>query len=695
MYGILALGGDIMRKLRTLVFVMTLTLLITGIPLDAFAKEYDLDGNFHEIKTLFNIGDEYDDFDTHQYNSNGKTITDLSWSSKGKNISVRIDQEGNIVGYWKNLYSTDRKKIVYKFPKITRKEGEKIAKDFIKKLYPDILDEIKSRDEDDVYIQYRRNDLREYSYNFTRVKNDLFFNENYIHVSVDTQTGKVNDFNISWEENLKFADKKDIISKDEAKKIYKDNIDLNLSYKIKETDENLQSYLGYNMIDTDIVVDANTKDILSTSYKSIYPIYGSRFHQNMESISSEEENKLINSKKILTRKEASEKIVDMFKLGKEYKIESHKLIGNKENDIYIWELMVMKYMGDHGSGTGTTIDAKTGEIIDFSDPGSRNMDEKKQKYSKEELLKKANELIKNSSPEKYKEVEYIENENEYPIYDDDNTSNFLFVRTVNGVKVENDGFRIALSNATGNVRSYTHNWSDLEFESPNNVIQKDKAKDILLEDKELVLEYQRENDKREKKDVRLVYDFKDKYFTVDAKKAEVIDNKKETMEKAGLIKYKDIENSFAKNQINKLQDYIVLFKGELFKPKQEITQKEFFQLLTQIKDMYYLYEDQNYMYERFINDGILKKEEKNLESKVTREEAIKYIVRAFGQEPLEDLGDIYKLEYDDIDKISTNLRGHVAIAKGLGIISGKGNFRPKDNLTREEAAALIYNILDR
>ncbi|MEW8972811.1 MAG: YcdB/YcdC domain-containing protein, partial [Tissierellaceae bacterium] len=143
-----------MRKLRTLVFVMTLTLLITGIPLDAFAKEYDLDRNFHEIRTLFNIGDEYDNFDTHQYNYNGKTITDLSWSSKGKNISVRIDQEGNIVGYWKNLHGTDRKKIVYKFPKITRKEGEKIAKDFIKKLYPNILDEIKSRDEDDVYILY-------------------------------------------------------------------------------------------------------------------------------------------------------------------------------------------------------------------------------------------------------------------------------------------------------------------------------------------------------------------------------------------------------------------------------------------------------------------------------------------------------------------------------------------------------------
>lgn len=109
----------------------------------------------------------------------------------------------------------------------------------------------------------------------------------------------------------------------------------------------------------------------------------------------------------------------------------------------------------------------------------------------------------------------------------------------------------------------------------------------------------------------------------------------------------------------------------------------------------YLHDDLNYLYERFINQGILKEEEKNMEAKITREEAIKYVIRAFGQEPLEDIGDIYKIDYEDADEISVNLKGHIAIAKGLGFISGKGNFRPKDNLTREEAAIIIYNILSR
>lgn len=677
-------------------FVMILTLLVTCMPLSGFAEEDDSSKNIQRIKTLFKIGDEYEHFDKHQYEAyNGKNITNLSWSGQNKHIGVDIDEEGNIIGYWKSAYSTDRDAGVYRFPKITREQGEKIAKDFIKKLYPDILGKIKSEDEDTIYGTYRRNNLREYSYSFVRTENDILFNENNVHISVDTQTGEVNSFNISWEKDLKFADTKDIISKDEAKKIYKDNIDLELLYKVKETDKDSESYLGYSIIDMDKTVDAKTGDMLSTLYKFTYPIYGGMSYRTMERISTEEENKLINSKKIISGKKAGERIIDTFKLGKEYEIENYRLMGDKEKDIYVWEVMVMKHVGNHGSGTSTTINAKTGEVINFSNPGNWREDEEQEpKYSKEELFKRVNELIKNSSPEKYKEVEYVKDENEDLIYSDNNISSFPFVRKENGVKVENDGFNIVLSNVTGDILSYNYNWTDLEFESPENIIQKDKAKETLLENRELVLEYQTENNEEEKDNVKLVYDFKDKYLTVDAKEAKVIDNREELAKKATIKGYKDIENSFAKNQIQKLQDYIVLFEGEEFKPKQEITQEEFFQLLVQTKGMYYLHEDKNYMYERLIHEGMLKKEEKNMKAKVTREEAIKYIVRAFGQEPLENLEDIYKLEYDDADKISTNLKGHVAIAKGLGLISGEGNFRPKDNLTREEAAVLIYNILN-
>lgn len=685
------------RKLKSLVIMLILTLIITGIPSKGFAKEEDLSKDIQKIKSLFKIGDEYEHFHKSKYDRlDGKDETNLYWSGQNKYLNVTIDEEGNIINYNKDEYGSSRNTRVHKFPKITKEEGEKTAKDFIKKLYPDIVNKVKINDETNIYGLYGRENLREYTYNFTRVENNIFFNVNNVYIGVDTQTGEVRNFNINWQKDLKFVDTKDTISKDEAKEIYKDNIELELVYRLKDTDEDTKSYLGYNIIDTDKSVDAKTKDILSTSYKYMYSIYGSQFNKMMENISIEEENKLIDSNKIISREEARKKLVDTFKLGEGYEVDDCRLISNKEKDIYVWEVMVMKRVENSASGTGSRVNAKTGEIVSFSDPGSwEQKKDEKSKYSKEELLKKAKEFIKQNDAKKYQEVEYIEYRDEDSFYNERNISNFVFIRKANDIKVENNGFRISLSNVTGNVLSYDYNWNDLEFESLENIIDKDEAKEILLENRELNLQYQIQNNEKEKENVKLVYDFEDKYLVVDAKKGEVIDNRKNLVDKIEKQQYKDIENSFAKNQINKLNNHIILFEGEEFKPKQEITQKEFLKLLAQTREMYYIYEDEGYMYERFVRDGILKEEEKNMEAKVTREEAIKYIIRIFGQEPLDNLGDIYKIEYDDADQISTNLKGHIAIAKGLGVISGEGSFRPKDNLTREEAAVLIYNILNR
>src|SRR5699024_234094 len=145
--------GILMRiiKFKLLISAMILTLLITCIPLNGFAEEDSLSKDIQKIKTLFKIGEEYERFNKHQYEGiNGKNITNLSWSGQNKNIGVDIDEEGNITGYWKSEYSPNRDTRIFKFPKITKEEGEKIAKDFLKKLYPDVLDKIKSRDEDDI-----------------------------------------------------------------------------------------------------------------------------------------------------------------------------------------------------------------------------------------------------------------------------------------------------------------------------------------------------------------------------------------------------------------------------------------------------------------------------------------------------------------------------------------------------------------
>ncbi|AFS77644.1 S-layer-like domain-containing protein [Gottschalkia acidurici 9a] len=642
----------------------------------------DVEKYIPKIKSIFQIGDEYNEFETHQFN--GMNLIQLTWRNSSGSIGVSIDKDGDIVGYYKSEYGTNSNRELYQFPKLSKKDGEKIAKEFVNKVLPEMADKVKISNDNYDYDMYN---LRGYFYKFTRVENDIPFNNQSIYVSVDNQKGEVTDFNLHGQKNYKFPGKEGIISEEEARELYREKVGLELMYKLRGIDSDLEPYLGYSIVDTDKTINAKNKDIESTSYQYRYPI--SRYSNYVESVSSKDESNLINSKVIISRTDASKKIVDTFSLGDGYEVSGGQLRKIKGEDKYFWDINVMKYEGRNGSGTTVTIDAKTGQIISFSDPGAWGDDKKGEvKYKKEELLKKAEDFIQKNNPEKYKEVEYVES---IDILDEYNkTYQFEFIKKLNDIKVENSGFRVGISAITGNIVDYDYNWDDLELPLVENIIDKDKAKEILFNGNKLELQYQSEN--QDESSAKLVYDFKDKHLVVDAKTGEIIDYKKELGEKLDKKDYKDIENSFAKDQINKLQEYIVLFEGEDFKPKSEIIQKDFLSLLAQVKGLSH---DEEYLYESLIIENVIKNEEKNPEGKVTREEAIKYIVRAFGQEQSGNLGDIYKMDYNDADQIDENLKGHVAIAKGLGVISGEGNFRPKDNLRRDEAAVLIYNILNR
>ncbi|AFS77643.1 S-layer domain-containing protein [Gottschalkia acidurici 9a] len=672
-------------------------LLTTLSPVQGFAKtnnteivlnsEVDVEKYIPRIKSIFQIGDEYDNFYVLR---NGRSDTiGLDWVNDNGNISVDIDRDGNVVGYWKHENYTNRDERVYKFPKITIEEGEKIAKDLINKVFPEISNKIEKNMKYG-YDTYNMYSLGEYSYNFIRTENDVPFENNTIYVRVDNQKGEVTSFSSSIEKNLRFPGKEGIMSEDEAKELYKENVGLELMYKLRGIDNGFEPYLGYSITSIDKVVDARTKDIVSNSQQYYYHLYE---YNQQEELSSEEESKLVNSKVIISKQDASEKMIDTFKLGEGYEVSGHQLVKCKEKDQYIWYMMVSKNEENYGSASRAELDAKTGQIISFSDPGSSGVYERESsKYSKEELLKKAKDFIQKSNPEKYKEVEYVENNDMYvdgeiKVYD------FQFIKKLNDIKVENSGFRVTISAVTGNIVGYNYNWDDSDLPLVENIIDKDKAKSILLDDKTLELQYQSENN--DQKNIKLVYDFKDKHLSIDAKTGEIIDNRNEIMNIYGKSNYRDIENSFAKDQIKRLQENIVLFEGEDFKPKSEITQKDFLSLLIQTKESFYPGSDEEFLYELLVMRNIIEDEEKNPEGKVTREEAIKYIVRAFGQEQSDDPGDIYKIGYNDEEQIDEKLKGNVAIAKGLGIISGEGNFRPKDNLRRDEAAVLIYNILNR
>ena len=91
---------------------------------------------------------------------------------------------------------------------------------------------------------------------------------------------------------------------------------------------------------------------------------------------------------------------------------------------------------------------------------------------------------------------------------------------------------------------------------------------------------------------------------------------------------------------------------------------------------------------------MLNKDERNDAAAVSREQAFVYMIRLAGYEKVAALSDIYKVSYADGDQLSDGLIGYAAILSGMGIVAGDGgNLRPKDSMTRAEAAMMLYRYM--
>ena len=89
-------------------------------------------------------------------------------------------------------------------------------------------------------------------------------------------------------------------------------------------------------------------------------------------------------------------------------------------------------------------------------------------------------------------------------------------------------------------------------------------------------------------------------------------------------------------------------------------------------------------------------EEKNPKAQVLREDAFVYMVRYDGLEKVAKLSNIFKVEYADGHLLTQGKIGYPAILTGMNIICGDGGYlRPKDAITRAEAATMLYNFLTR
>lgn len=704
-----------MRKLLSL--TLSLLMVVTIIfPLHGFA-DYDkgLQEAITKAKELFSISEDYDKFDYHVNSYNGSTEFNLYWRDSNEklgSINVTIDSLGNVRGY--NTYKPYGGEYRSKLAKVSKSHAKEKAIAFIQKVSPDVIGNIKCIDSNNPL----NINSDSYGFKFIREENDVPFFNNSVVVSVDNMTGEVINYHLNWDYNFIFPTTDGILSIEDAKEIFKSDIGLELVYKFSY-DENIKPYLVYTTLKNGSI-DAKSGEIIRNDYRYYYDDeYALKDKDSTEnsakvSLSPEELKAIENMSDILSENEAMNIAKKFLDIDDSYTVIYSRLNSDWRNKgEYTWSFNFEKEEDEKQDYISISIDAKNSEVKSFNRYSSYEKTETVV-YDRDGALDIAKKYVSSVQPDKYKNVEYtVWNETQIvePLEDKYKPRNytFKFVRVNDGGYVLDDGFNVTVDTVRGEIIRYNFSWYKEELPSTDSVISLEKAYDVLFNKIGLKLQYISDRpshyyENTEDKDIepKLVYSINnDIPLNIDPFSGKILDHTGKEYKKNVIEEYSDIDNSYAKSQIEVLAQYGISLPGDKFNPKENITQREFLYLISKTGNYYFSekYSDSEefdkVLYRILMNEGIIKESEVAPDSFVSRENAVKFVIRVLKYDKVAGIEGIFLVNFKDVDKISEGLKGYVAIAQGLKIIKGSnGYFYPDNNLTKEQGALVIYNLLN-
>ncbi|WP_169832987.1 YcdB/YcdC domain-containing protein [Geosporobacter ferrireducens] len=640
---------------------------------------------------------------------------------------------------------------------ITREEAQKKAEEFAKKIVPGILEQTKLMDNYDDYYRdmYGGSYPVFYNFNYQRVHEGTKYDANYINVGIDGATGEVRNFGYRWDKSLPNLPKKDgIKSVEEATKIYRDNMNMELIYfPIRDQfryepvpkSVKLAYRATYNFAD---MVDAKTGKMIGWNGKEQdqQVKFASLTEKQIDDI-YKKAKPIVKRDKELTKEEAEKAAAAVLKaeFGDGVKINSTNYV---EGDGY-WESAGRKAwniefsmenkdskatdakLGIMPMNGRVMIDAVTEEILALNNwqyyegPYGQSFEPA---LTWEEAYAKAVEMIEKYHPGKIKSVRTEQANVVYQEMVDGKVIPpmeyyFTFPRKVNGAIYEENQISISFNNRTGKVQYFNARWQeDLRFPSTGQAISKDAAKDTLFKVNELELAYYRFNTNNDYQnpvfDTKLVYRIAPKkapynpYMMIDAVSGNMMDYNGKTIPIDAVNDFDSLIKGHWIERSAKLLAQQGIIDKNTFKPDAELSKLEAVKMLVKARGMDYYYpvkeaadklkfsdvsEDSDDY--RFIHMamryGIIENKEGKFDgdAAVNREELAVMMVKMLKYDALAQGKDIFNVFFKDQGDITPEYVGYVAICKGLGLLGEDTNFRPKDETTMAEAAAMVYKAL--
>lgn len=702
-----------MKFKKTASFILSI-LMTFSIPLTAFSdaqplpenqdsKDKDLENAISSAKKLINIPEEYSEFSYSYHNNEGENLTywELNWTTKDNEnkIQIDIDNNGNIIIYHDYNYSSPEK--TPKLANITTEQAEKTAENFLdkvilknRKLFKKV--DIPNRSENESY---------EFAYQF--FINNIPVERSTIYISVNKYNGKVTYYN-AFSYNSKHSDIAEVtpsINKNDAKKLFIDNIGIKLNYysNYDYQTKKLNIFPAYTIADYSKAINAVTGDTanLYNSYNNLYKYskdeaaaVADSGSQSARNLSKEEIKEINNISGIISKNEALNIIKRYAKYSnienEAYKEVTSSLYKNTiGNNNYIWII-------SFGQGYGT-VDASTGELLSFSISNYPVISTAK--YSNEEInnknantisyedaKKKAETFLNEVSSDKFNQVKLNDNKKNN---DENENYYFTYVRQVNGIDFLSNYSNVVINKKTGVIFNYENVWySNINFPDIKNVISESDAFDLISNSTNFGLIY----DLTSENNFSLVYKFIDAYdnYLINPFTGKRINyDGKDYIENLKPSYYSDISGHWCEDIVKELLQNNYYLEGNKFNPDENITLINFFKYMESSHS--YNVSDEE-LYKRLIESKIIDKNEK-ADSFVTRQDTAKYITRRLEYEDIASKTSIFNNVFKD--DITENYKGYAAICYALNIITGdkENNFNGEEYITNAESAQIIYNLI--
>ncbi len=639
-------GDTIMKKIIS--FVIASVMALSSFTAALAADTSELEKTLRLVKSRIGDTDMYENFNSES-DDDGYSFY---WSGDEKNLYVDCTKDGIITYYgcydYNEKWDNDAK-----FPTKSSDEVKAVATDFIKRINPDIADEVQ--------ITIEKGSIRN-GYSVYLKQNvggfDVFNSFGYVSLTDDCQ--RVSNFQLSYRP-LAAPDKSKFLSREAAVEAFKEKIGLRLMYSYYYDDEDNKIYYPvYANKYPSKYISALTGEAVDP-YEIMYS--DSEYSRNAAGAGdemagkylSEAEEKELNNVSGLISKADAEKAV---RKNKYIKLSGMELKSCRLSSGYDGRYCYnMQFGGKDSPYVYISLDAATGEIVNMHQYLGGERKERNQSLEKE--------AVSAFAGDKLDEFRYDEDDKHY-------------IRVYDGIDVEGDGIYIE---ACGDyVTYYTISYDrDAKFPKVEGIISPEEAADKFFEQADYEIELYPEKDKTT--GAVYVADFVCNLSPYTGNPVNYKGEETDPDSEDYGIGYTDMDDHWAKDIVNKLAEFNIGFFEKEFKPDNTVTASEFEGLLDEV-----FYEDvilPQYLKEKSA-DG-----EGNVE--ITRMEGAIIMLKAMGADKYADY-DIYISPFEDV----TENKGYAALLHAMGIVGGAdGKFRPNDRLTRAEAAAMIYKYLAR